>query len=72
MWKVATSLRKWREISALRRWTLSSILQSLRADLWTHPDFQASLSAFPTHWPKIEGFLADLTRWRCIAVEPAA
>jgi hypothetical protein len=42
-----------------KRWTLSSILDALRADLWSHPIFAQVLSPSPKNWPKLEAILLD-------------
>jgi hypothetical protein len=42
-----------------KRWTFSSLLDALRADLWGHPLFSQFLSPAPKDWPKIEAILLD-------------
>ena len=55
-----------------RRWTLSSVLDCLRADLWADPQFRALLSASPASWPKLEAILQDVARFRRSCLEPTA
>jgi hypothetical protein len=55
-----------------KRWTLSSVLDSLRADLWTDPDFLPLFSQSPTNWAKIQDFLEAYWTRRRILSEPAA
>jgi hypothetical protein len=55
-----------------RRWSLSSLLDCLRADLWADPQFHALLSASPASWPKLEAILSDVARQPRSRLEPAA
>ncbi len=42
-----------------KRWTFSTLLDTLRADLWCHPLFSQFLSPSPKNWQKIEPLLLD-------------
>lgn len=42
-----------------KRWTFSTLLDSLRADLWCHPLFSQFLSPSPKSWQKVEPLLLD-------------
>jgi hypothetical protein len=42
-----------------KRWTFSSLLDALRADLWCHPVFSQFLSPSPKNWQKVEPLLLD-------------
>jgi hypothetical protein len=42
-----------------KRWTFSSLLDTLRADLWSHPIFSQVVSPSPKNWQKSEAILLD-------------
>lgn len=42
-----------------KRWSFSTLLDSLRADLWCHPLFSQFLSPSPKSWHKLEPLLLD-------------
>ena len=42
-----------------KRWTFSTLLDALRADLWRHPLFSQFLSPSPKSWQKMEPLLLD-------------
>jgi hypothetical protein len=43
-----------------KRWTFSSLLDTLRAAFWNDPRFQPFLSPSPKNWPKIEAQLEKI------------
>jgi hypothetical protein len=42
-----------------KRWTFSTLLDTIRADLWSHPIFSQFLSPSPKSWLKLEPLLLD-------------
>jgi hypothetical protein len=42
-----------------KRWSITSLLDALRAALWSHPFFSQFLSPSPKNWPHLEALLQD-------------
>jgi hypothetical protein len=42
-----------------KRWSFSTVLDTLRAALFTHPDFRSLFHPSPNNWPEMEAVLRD-------------
>ena len=55
-----------------KRWSMASLLDALRADLWSHPVFSQFLSPSPKNWQHLEPLLQDflLAARECLPLSP--